>query len=140
MNNYIELALKTETKDYETISKRYTPEIARLMHATNGLTTEAGELLDMFKKHINYGKDFDKVNAIEELGDIFWYLAIACDCLGVSFDEVMQKNIDKLKARYGDKYSDQKAIERDLEAERTVLEKKGIVSIPIKDSGLLTKK
>lgn len=124
MENYIELALKTETKDYETISKRYSPEIARLMHATNGLTTEAGELLDMLKKHINYDKDFDKVDAIEELGDIFRCIAIACDALQVSFDQIneMEKNIAKLKARYGDKFSNENAINRDLEKERKILD------------------
>lgn len=122
MKNYIELALKTETKDYETIAKRYTPSMARLMHAASGLTTESGELLDMLKKHLNYGKDFDKPNAIEELGDLCWYLAIACDELGVSFEEIMTININKLKARYGEKFSSDKAINRDLETERKILE------------------
>lgn len=122
MKNYIELALKTETKDYEAISKRYTPEIARLIHASTGLCTEAGELLDMLKKHLNYNKPFDKVNAIEELGDILWYMAIACDVLETSFDQIMEKNIAKLKARYGDKFSNENAINRDLEKERKILD------------------
>lgn len=122
MKNYIELALKTELKDYKTVSERYTPEMARLVHAVTGLCTESSEFLDMLKKHLNYGKPFDKVNAVEEIGDQFWYLAIACDALGVSFEEVMERNIAKLKARYGEKYSDDKAINRDLKTERNILE------------------
>lgn len=124
MQNYIDLALRTEIKDYEPISKRYTPSIARLMHSAAGLCTESGELLDMLKKHINYGKEFDKTNAIEELGDLMWYIAIACDELGVSLDDIMKINIDKLKKRYGEKYSDDKAINRNLDEEREVLEGK----------------
>jgi len=122
MKNYIELALKTELKDYKTVSERYTPSMARLTHAASGLCTESGEFLDMLKKHLNYGKEFDKANAIEELGDLMWYVAIACDELGVSIDDIMRINIDKLKKRYGEKYSDDKAINRDLESERKILE------------------
>lgn len=122
MENYIKLALKTELKDYESVKNRYTVQIARLTHAVTGMCTESAEFLDMLKKHVNYGKPFDKVNAIEEIGDLLWYISIACDELGVSLEEVMQINIDKLKARYSDKYSDDKAINRDLERERNVLE------------------
>lgn len=123
MKNYIELALRTELKDYKTVSERFTPSMARLSHAASGLCTESGELLDMLKKHLNYGKDFDRANAIEELGDLLWYVAIACDELGVSIEDIMKINIDKLKARYGEKYSDDRAINRDLKAEREILEK-----------------
>lgn len=123
MKNYIELALRTELKDYKTVSERFTPSMARLSHAASGLCTESGELLDMLKKHLNYGKEFDRANAIEELGDLLWYVAIACDELGVSIEDIMKINIDKLKARYGEKYSDDRAINRDLKAEREILEK-----------------
>jgi NTP pyrophosphatase (non-canonical NTP hydrolase) len=123
MENYIELALRTELKDYESVSKRFTPEIARLMHSGMGLSTEANEFLDALKKHTMYNKPLDKVNLVEEISDLLWYCAIACDELGVSFEEIMKINIDKLKARYGEKYSDDKAINRDLTTEREILEK-----------------
>ncbi len=122
MKNYIELALKTELKDYKTVSERFTPTIARLMHAGMGLTTEANEFLDTLKKSTMYGKPLDKVNLIEEISDLFWYCAIACDVLGVSFEQVQELNINKLKARYGEKYSDEKAVNRNLNIEREVLE------------------
>ena len=120
--DYIQRALVTEAKDYEAVVKRYTPQIARIDHAVRGIATETGELLDMLKKHINYGKDFDRVNAIEEVGDVFWYLAIICDELGISFEEAQRINIRKLKKRYGEKYSNEKAINRDVSAERALLE------------------
>jgi NTP pyrophosphatase (non-canonical NTP hydrolase) len=122
MKNYIELALRTELKDYQAVSERFTPEMARLMHAGMGLSTEANEFLDTLKKSTMYGKPLDKVNLVEEISDLFWYCAIACDTLGVSFEQVMEININKLKARYGEKYSDDKAISRDLQREREILE------------------
>jgi len=56
------------------------------------------------------------------MGDLFWYLAIACDELGVEFESLMETNIAKLKARYGEKFSEHKAENRDLDSERRILE------------------
>lgn len=121
MKDYKDLALRTEIKDYVSVSERFTPELSRLMHAGMGLTTEANEFLDALKKTVIYGKPLDKVNLAEELSDMMWFIAIACDTLGYSFEEIQELNINKLKARYGDKYSDDKALNRDLGAERTIL-------------------
>lgn len=122
---YVQNALKTESVNFEAISQRLSsPENIRLLHAVIGLETEVGELQDALKKSIFYGKPLDKVNMAEEMGDLFWYIAILSDALGVSFEEVMSKNIAKLKARYGDKFSETAALERNLTAEREILEKK----------------
>jgi hypothetical protein len=51
-----------------------------------------------------------------------WYLAILADDLGVSFEQMWEKNINKLKKRYPDKYSHDKALNRDTDAERKILE------------------
>ena len=122
-NEYVELALKTESSDFSAIGERFN-EIGtqRLLHAGMGLTTEAGEFVDALKKHLFYGKPLDRVNLAEELGDLFWYCAIVADELDVSFSEVMEKNIAKLKARYGEKFSEHKAENRDLIRERNILE------------------
>jgi NTP pyrophosphatase (non-canonical NTP hydrolase) len=123
--NYIKEALRTEAADHDAQMKRLsTPEMTRLLHAAIGMQTESAELSDALKKHIYYGKPLDKVNLIEELGDQFWYLAIMCDALGTTFEEVQQININKLKARYPDKFTQEKAEVRDLEKERAVLEAK----------------
>lgn len=47
-----------------------------IYHASLGISTEIAEILDIVKKHFFYGKEFDIINFIEELGDIAWYLAI----------------------------------------------------------------
>jgi NTP pyrophosphatase (non-canonical NTP hydrolase) len=88
-----------------------------------GLCTESGEFQDMMKKHIFYGKEIDRVNLVEERGDIMYYIAMSCDVLNISLEEVMQKNADKLAARYKDGFSENKALNRDLDTEREILEK-----------------
>ncbi len=122
-NEYIKNAIKTESRDFDAIGGRLqATEIQRLLHGGIGLATEAGEFLDALKKHIFYGKDLDKVNLREEMGDIFWYCAIIADELDVDFKDVMERNITKLKARYGEKFTEEKANSRDLKTEREILE------------------
>lgn len=80
-----------------------------LLHAALGLAGEAGEFADCIKKHWAYNQTLDKTNAIEELGDALWYIALACHALGVGMDEVAASNINKLRKRYPAKYEDQLA-------------------------------
>lgn len=128
-NEYIENVLKTEATsklsiNMEPIKQRLQDTSnVRLLHAFLGLETETAELQDAFKKHIFYGKPLDRVNLVEEAGDLFWYLGILCHELGVSFEEVMEKNINKLRVRFGDKFTEGAADVRNLEEERKVLEK-----------------
>lgn len=122
-SQYISDAIRTESTDFEAMNTRLSSDgTKRLLHAGFGLSTEAGEFLDALKKHIFYGKELDRVNLKEEMGDLFWYLAIACDELDVEFESLMKTNIAKLKARYGEKFTEQKAENRDLNTERTILE------------------
>lgn len=96
-----------------------------LLHAAMGISTEAGELMDAFKRKIFYGKDLDVVNVKEEIGDLMWYVAILLRELDLNFEDVLQVNIDKLKARFPDKFTEVDALNRDLEKERRILEGKG---------------
>ena len=122
--DYIENAVKTESINFKSMDERLSGDgLKRLLHAGMGLSTEAGEFLDALKKHIFYGKELDRVNLAEEMGDVFWYCAIVASELGINFEEVMDKNIEKLKARYGEKFSEEKADSRDLTKERDILEK-----------------
>jgi len=93
----------------------------RIFHSIVGLTTESVELLEALSQ-----PEFDKVNFIEELGDLNWYQAIGIDAVDSSFASVMETNINKLsksdKARYKDGFSADEANNRDLDAEREVLE------------------
>jgi NTP pyrophosphatase (non-canonical NTP hydrolase) len=121
---YIKNAIKTESQDTDGMNIRLTDDgTKRLLHAGIGLATESGEFLDAIKKHVFYGKELDRVNLQEELGDLFWYMAIACDELGAEFEPIMARNIEKLKARYGEKFSEERAENRDLDKEREILER-----------------
>jgi NTP pyrophosphatase (non-canonical NTP hydrolase) len=92
------------------------------LHMVLGLVTESGELADVFKKNIAYGKEIDWVNVKEELGDILFYVMGMCTINGWNLEDILQTNSDKLNARYGDKFSTDAAIKRDLVKERNTLE------------------
>jgi NTP pyrophosphatase (non-canonical NTP hydrolase) len=102
-------------------SKQTVDTNARILHASMGFATEAGEIMEALIEGLN-GKDLDKVNFWEEIGDINWYTAIALDETGGSLDDICAKNISKLKARFPDKFSEHHAIERNLNKERDILE------------------
>lgn len=120
--DYFEMVKNCEAKNYEEIRERFTDRNIRLLHGSIGLETEAGEIADQLKKHIFYGKDLDTVNLEEEIGDMFWYCALMCDELGVDFTQIMEKNYNKLTARYKKGFTKQEALNRDLENERNILE------------------
>lgn len=132
-NEYQRLALRTE-KTPEFIDKSYTTrspgteatasELSRVMHGMIGMATEVGELQDMVKKHLIYGKPFDAVNVLEECGDVLWYIALTLDAVGLTMEEAMDKNIVKLQKRFPDKFTMEAANNRDLDAERKALEGK----------------
>ncbi len=92
----------------------------RLFHSLVGAATEATELLEALV-NIMQGKA-DPVNVLEEFGDIAWYQAIAFDELGGDWERTFHNNIEKLKARYPEKFTSEDTINRDLETEREILE------------------
>ena len=94
----------------------------RLLHACMGMQTETAEFTDALKKSLFYGKTLDTVNLKEELGDLLWYVSIAMDELGTTYEAEMQRVINKLKIRYPEKFTEEDATNRDLVAERKLLE------------------
>jgi NTP pyrophosphatase (non-canonical NTP hydrolase) len=122
-NEYTEGVKRTElsAEQYIEAGERL-KNMARLRHASDGLVTESSEFVDQLKKHCFYGTELDTVNLEEELGDLCWYLAVACDELKMDFGAMCQQNIDKLKIRYPQKFSKECASTRDLENERKHLE------------------
>lgn len=101
--------LKTFDKTSDFLKEDQVGDID-IIHALLGLSGEVGEVVDLFKKVYFYNKPVDMDEVEKEIGDVLWYLAILMDRTGLSFETVMQTNIDKLKARYPDKYSDSDAI------------------------------
>ena len=78
-------------------------DVPHLLTAALGLTAESGEFTEVVKKIILQGKPYTEENVFHmkrELGDICWYIAQACMALDTTFDEIIEMNVDKLKARY----------------------------------------
>ena len=75
----------------------------RLLTAAVGLCAESGEFTEVVKKIVFQGKPVNEDNLFHlkrELGDIMWYVMQACMGLGVSLDEVVEMNVEKLLSRY----------------------------------------
>lgn len=124
-DQFIEDALRTDLSDEQyaqALERLKNVDTFRLLHAVIGFATEMGEFADILKKHVFYGKPIDKVNAIEELGDVSWYYRIACESLDVRFLATVLLNVEKLKARYPTKFEEALALTRDIVAERKILE------------------
>jgi NTP pyrophosphatase (non-canonical NTP hydrolase) len=115
-----------DLKQYEKEIRRTCPELGSTfvneLHMVIGVATEAGELLDVYKKNLAYRKPMDRVNIGEEIGDCLWYLINLCDMLKIDPETVMELNVAKLRERYPEKFTAEKAINRDLDAERKTLE------------------
>ncbi|WP_199153481.1 hypothetical protein [Chromobacterium sp. ASV23] len=100
----------------------------RLLHAVIGKFTEAGEMIQALGEAIETG-NLDIVNLAEEVGDDKWYDALLLDELkklsggSITIDRILQTNLDKLAARYPEKFEGRLAITRDLDTERAILER-----------------
>lgn len=78
-----------------------------------GLSGEVGEFNDMVKKWVFHEKELDINHAKKEAGDICWYLAMLCESFGWNLEEIMQMNVDKLKARYPEGFDIDRANHRE---------------------------
>ena len=78
-------------------------DLNRLLTAAIGVGAEGGEFAEIVKKITFQGKPYDdasREHMIVELGDVMWYIAQACMSLGVSFDDLVIRYVQKLEARY----------------------------------------
>ena len=105
---FVNAVTSDESKDYSAFDKRtyeLTKDIPveRLLTAALGICAEGGEFTEVVKKIVFQGKPVNEENVFHmkrELGDICWYLAQACMALDTTFDEVIEMNVEKVKARY----------------------------------------
>ena len=104
-NEYQRLAMTTLNP---ALSKRDV-----LINGVMGLCGESGEAIDIVKKHLHQGHELEKEKLIKELGDIAWYLAETAYALDVDLDEVLEKNIAKLKARYPEGFDTERSLNRE---------------------------
>lgn len=84
------------------VEKLFKKEDPKLMfyHAISGLMTEAGEASDPIKAHCAYGREIDRENVIEELGDLRFYMQAIMNMLGISEIQILNHNAAKLAKRY----------------------------------------
>lgn len=87
-------------------------DIGEIINASLGLSGEIGELNDMIKKSVFHGHFVDGEDIKKEIGDICWYVALMCKGFGFDLEEILQMNIDKLKKRYPEGFSEQASINR----------------------------
>ena len=107
INEYQRLAMRT-----------LNPSLDRkdvLINGVMGLCGEAGEAIDIVKKHLAQGHELDREKLIKELGDIAWYLAETAYALDVTLEEVLEGNIRKLRKRYPQGFEIEKSIDRNNE-------------------------
>ena len=92
------------------------PKLSRkdvLINGVMGLCGEAGEAIDIVKKHLAQGHELDREKLIGELGDIAWYLAETATVLDVDLEEVLVRNIEKLRRRYPEGFDRERSVHRE---------------------------
>ena len=107
--HFVDAVTSDASKDFVALADRLVEldgkgaNIERLLTAGVGINAEGGEFLEIIKKMVFQGKpwtDDNREHLIIELGDLLWYVAQATQALGVSFEEVIETNVNKLKKRY----------------------------------------
>ena len=98
-------------------------EQAGLVHAVMGIASEAAELISAVMDHISNGTPLDKVNLLEEAGDLDWYKVLLLKYAGYTNEQCQERNMQKLEGiRYKSGFSEDAANNRDLETERKILQ------------------
>ena len=107
---FVDAVTSDESKNNDNFTNRWVTlvnqrdvDMPRLLTASMGLGAESGEFTEVVKKILFQGKPLDADNIFHmqrELGDIMWYWMQGCMALNIDPNEVIQMNIDKLKARY----------------------------------------
>lgn len=104
VNEYQSMAMKSLNPD---LSSRDV-----LINGVMGLCGEAGEAIDIVKKHLHQGHELDRKKLAAELGDIAWYLAETAHALEIPLEDIFRGNIDKLKCRYPEGFAADRSVNR----------------------------
>lgn len=83
----------------------------QMTHALHGIAAESGEIHSLFQKEFQ-GHSIDPEHLKKELGDLLWFITEFCTAMNWTLEEVAQLNIDKLKARYPEGFSEDKSLHR----------------------------
>ncbi len=82
------------------------------------------KLLDMMKKKLYYNKEINEESFITITKIVMLHISDYCNYFDIPVERTFDVNIEKLRARYGEKFSTDRAINRNLEIERNILEGK----------------
>ena len=106
LNEYQQLALRTANPGIKN-----GPPIQ--LNWALGLCGESGEAAEIVKKHFYHGHpvDYDKLK--EEIGDCLWCIAVLGNSFGFDLREIAEANIEKLRKRYPDRFSEERSLRRD---------------------------
>lgn len=103
-----------ELDEYQETAKRTAPpptaEVLAIL--TLGLAGEAGEVADLVKKHLGHGHEWDHDRVKKELGDVLWYVAVLANHCHMTLEEIAYANIEKLKLRYPEGFSEERSRNR----------------------------
>lgn len=83
-----------------------------MLNGAMGLNGEAGEVIDILKKHIFQGHKLDTEHIAKELGDCLWYIAVCAKGAGYTLDEIAEMNKAKLRNRYPTGFSAEASLHR----------------------------
>jgi len=109
--------------DYQALAARTInpeqPDKEKLINFVFGLAGESGETIDLLKKIIFHGHDLEtnRDKLALELGDCLWYITGIATAAGINLDDIAKRNIEKLKARYPDGFSEERSIKRAVDTE-----------------------
>jgi len=120
--------------NYATIYDLTLPETAiqsaaskknkNLTDCTYDLGRHIWKLCDFDKKELSYKKGYDTVEKNQLIVSILIGIEMFGQLMDFNMDRARQKVIDKLRLRYPDKFDEDRAINRDIEGERKILEGK----------------
>lgn len=123
LNNTKDLLNILSTQEsFEKDSTIEDTQVIRVVHSMIGAITEAaGELPSLVNATLE-GRSLDHINLNEEYGDILWYVDRGLDSVGVTIEQSLDTNIDKLSLRYPEgHFDDERANVRNLDGEREIL-------------------
>ena len=104
INEYQKAALKTANPELT--------DMELLENGLMGLNGEAGEAIDILKKYKFQGHELDEDHIAKELGDAAWYIAVAAYALHYTLEDILQMNVDKLRARYPEGFDAEHSLHR----------------------------
>lgn len=96
------------------------------LHAALGLCTESVEVLELIKESITYNSPLDTAKMSMECGDVMWYFAVFFTLGFPEFSDlnpILRNNLLKLYQRFGDKFTFERALNRDEVSEEEVLQR-----------------